>query len=82
MLMLYVKTGCPFCKRVRDVVAELGIGDKVTEKNIADEGIAEELIERGGKRQVPYLIDTECGEALYESEDIANYLTERYGNAA
>lgn len=82
MLTLYVKTGCPFCKRVRDVISELGIQEQVTEKNIAEEGIADELVERGGKRQVPYLIDTERGEAMYESEDIANYLTEHYGKGA
>ena len=52
MLTLYVKTGCPFCQRVKATIAELGIEDKIEERNIADEGVAEELVEKGGKRQV------------------------------
>ena len=78
MLTLYVKTGCPFCQRVKSVIAEMGIEDQITEKNIADEGVVDELVERGGKRQVPYLIDTDRGEEMYESEDIVNYLKEYY----
>ena len=82
MLTLYVKTGCPFCARVREVIEELGIQEQVQEKNISDEAVVAELIERGGKRQVPYLIDTQMGEAMYESEDIANHLKEHYGASA
>ena len=41
-----------------------------------DEAIANELIEKGGKRQVPYLIDTETDTAMYESSDIIDYIRE------
>ena len=49
------------------------------EKNIADDSIATELIERGGKRQVPYLVDTETKTEMYESSDIVAYLLKTYG---
>lgn len=50
------------------------------EKNIADDNILQELIEKGGKKQVPYLIDGSRGVAMYESADIVNYLGEHYSN--
>jgi len=77
MLTLYVKTGCPYCARVLRVVEDLSL--VVKEKNISDPAIAAELIDRGGKRQVPYLIDDENNVAMYESEDIVSYLNEKHG---
>ncbi len=76
MLTLYVKTGCPFCHKVLDTGRELGISFE--EKNIADDAVAEELVARGGKRQVPYLVDSERGVEMYESGDIDVYLREHY----
>ena len=37
------------------------------------------LVERGGKMQVPYLIDPNTGTALYESAEIQRYLRQTYG---
>lgn len=76
MLTLYVKTGCPFCHRVLVAGEELGI--TFEEKNIADDAVAAELILRGGKRQVPYLVDTDRAVEMYESDDIIEYLKEHY----
>tara|TARA_B100000745_G_C20082463_1_gene369834 strand:+ start:102 stop:404 length:303 start_codon:yes stop_codon:yes gene_type:complete len=76
MITLYTKTGCPFCNRVLAVVDRLGI-EEFEQKDIADEAVATELVERGGKRMVPYLVDGET--EMYESEDIVNYLQETYG---
>jgi len=76
MLTLYVKTGCPFCAMVLRALDELELDYK--EKNIADQEVAEELIERGGKRQVPYLIDTDAEVEMYESADIVAHLNQRY----
>ncbi len=76
MLTLYVKTGCPFCEKVLAVAKELGL--TFEEKNIADGVALDELIARGGKRQVPYLVDKERGVEMYESGDIAAYLREQY----
>ena len=80
MMILYVRTGCPFCAKVKAVIADLGIADKVEEKNIDNPEVAKELLETGGKQQVPYLVDTENGKAMYESDDISNYLREHYSN--
>ncbi len=77
MLTLYVKTGCPFCAKVHRAGEELQLS--FDEKNIADAAVAEELIQRGGKRMVPYLIDSETGKEMYESDDIVSYLRETYG---
>ena len=76
-LTLYVKTGCPFCERTIEKLQDLGLSWQ--EKNIADAGVADELVARGGKRQTPYLIDSERGVEMYESEDIMQYLEENYG---
>jgi glutaredoxin len=76
MLTLYVKTGCPYCIRVLGTGSELGVAFE--EKNIADPAVAEELVKRGGKRQVPYLVDSERNVEMYESADIDAYLREHY----
>jgi glutathione S-transferase len=58
---------------------ELGLA--YTEKNIStDIEAAAELLDHGGKGQVPYLIDTTTGIDLYESAAIAEYLQTMYGN--
>jgi glutaredoxin len=76
MLTLYVKTGCPFCHKVLDAGAELGISFE--EKNIVDDAVVADLIARGGKRQVPYLVDGDRGIEMYESDDIVSYLRTNY----
>ncbi len=77
MLKLYVKTGCPFCEKV--LAAGKAIGVPFELRNIADPAVAQELVARGGKRQVPYLVDSDGDVAMYESDDIVNYLREHYG---
>lgn len=77
MITLYVKTGCPFCIAVQSKIAELDI--EVNELNIADEGVAEALVEKGGKRQVPYLVDDSSDVSMYESGDIIEYLSKLKG---
>lgn len=71
-LILYVKTGCPWCENVLDFAGGKGIQFEL--RNIADAGIADELIARGGKRQVPYLVDEKNTKEMYESADIIEYL--------
>lgn len=73
MKTLYVKDGCPYCAKV--LVAGSSLGMEFTLKNIADEGVADELVARGGKRMVPYLVDEDTGVEMYESDDIVDYLT-------
>lgn len=77
MLTLYFKPTCPYCGRVRTEAEAMGIEFNLKDIT-ADEAIAAELIEKGGKRQVPYLIDEDRGEAMYESGDIIQYLKDNY----
>ncbi len=81
MVTLYYKPTCPFCQRVLGEVEKMGL--KMNLKDIsADDAVTQELIERGGKRQVPYLVDEEKGTEMYESGDIINYLVEHYGSTS
>lgn len=75
-LILYVRNGCPYCMKVHLAAIELDITFK--ERNVADEGVWDELVARGGKRQVPYLVDEEKGVEMYEADDIIAYLHERF----
>jgi glutaredoxin 3 len=76
MLILYWRPTCPYCHKVLDAAQALGL---VFEKrDIAVPTIAVELIQRGGKRQVPYLVDTDRMVELYESMDIIAYLQKYY----
>lgn len=73
MYILYYTPTCPFCIRVLDFAKEAEI--TLTLKNINEEQYAQELMERGGKTQVPYFVDEEEGREMYESSDIIGYLT-------
>ncbi len=76
MLTLYVRTGCPFCEKVLEVGETLNVEFEL--KNIKDSEVAEELQERGGKIQTPYLVDHEHDTEMYESDDIIDYLHQRF----
>lgn len=78
-LQLYVKNGCPFCRKVEGFMKRSGI--ELTLHNIDESGVDRSyLVEHGGKRQVPCLfID---GEAMYESNDIIDYLGREFGVSA
>lgn len=72
MITLFTKPGCPYCSKVLTRIEELSI--PYNEKSIASEENLNELLERGKKRQVPYMIDEEKGVEMYESNDIIQYL--------
>jgi glutathione S-transferase len=63
-----------------EVVEEKDIA--IEKKDITDSAVADELIEAGGKRQVPYLVDSERGVSMYESDDIITYLVSRISGDA
>ncbi len=70
MITLYVRTGCPFCAKVKAFVDEHDL--VIEEKNIENEHNLEELLTLGGKRQVPFLVDGDI--KMYESDDIIAHL--------
>jgi glutathione S-transferase len=85
MLELYQSEGCPHCAKVRQKLSDLGVS-YVTHNprlpggeggDVTNERTYEEL-EAGGADQIPYLVDTDREEALYESDDIVEYLDEHY----
>ena len=86
MLELYQAEGCPHCAKVREKLTDLGVSYVVHNPRLpGDEGgdvrndqTYRELTESGGEDQIPYLVDTEREETLYESDDIVDYLDEQY----
>jgi glutathione S-transferase len=46
-----------------------------------DESLKDELIEKGGEKMVPFLVDTERDVSMYESSDIIEYIRENYANS-
>lgn len=79
MLTLYYKPTCPYSQRVLGEAEALGISFDLKDIS-ADETLKEELIEKGGKKQVPYLEDPDRNVSMYESSDIIAHLNEHYGN--
>ncbi len=77
MFILYYKPTCPFSRRVLAVTDRLNL--EVELKDINEEVVAEELATRGGKIQVPYLVDGEKGEEMYDSDVIVSHLQSNYG---
>ncbi|PIE20302.1 MAG: glutathione S-transferase [Proteobacteria bacterium] len=76
-LILYSFEASPFYRKVREALHELNIEALVV--NVAKRSPTRpELVARGGKMQVPYLIDPGTGRELYESDDIIRYLEETY----
>ncbi|RME77447.1 glutaredoxin [Candidatus Woesearchaeota archaeon] len=76
MIKIYVKEGCPFCERVQRAVEELGISVEFIDAPRGSKN-REEMVAIGGKEQVPFLVDGDVH--MYESEDIINYLKEKFG---
>ena len=55
---------------------------EVEMKDVAEnEAFTAELVERGGKMQVPYLVDTDKEVEMYESDDIVAHLQTHYGES-
>lgn len=72
---LYIGTVCRFCKKVENFMEENNIDIPLVNIN-EDKKAMLELMEKGGKRQVPCLYHD--GEYLYESDDIIAFLKENY----
>jgi glutaredoxin len=77
MITLYINPACPFCRKTVETAQSLGV--PLTIKDIHDEGVSEELIALGGKRQMPYMVDDVHGVSMYESDDIIEYLHRTFG---
>lgn len=85
MLELYQSEGCPYCKKVRETLSELGISYVIHNPRLpGDEGgdvtnqLTHDELTAAGEDQIPYLVDTDRGTTLYESDDIVEYLETHY----
>jgi glutathione S-transferase len=75
MVELYVRDGCPFCQKVLDVIAQMGLVEnkRIRVVDAAPGTPGRRVVEKvGGKAMVPFLIDGDF--AMYESDDIIEYL--------
>jgi len=79
LLELYDFEGCPYCRKVREVLSELDL-DYFAHPVAKGSPRRRQLKEEGGKIQAPYLIDPNTGTRLYESLEIIDYLNETYGS--
>lgn len=87
MLELYQSEQCPHCGKVREKLSELGVSYVVHNPrlpggqggDVTNEQAYDETLELGGEDQIPFLVDTNRSETLYESDDIVEYLEEYYG---
>lgn len=73
MFVLYTSPTCGYCLAVKEFAKEKNIELEI--RDITEGDNMGELIEKGGKMQVPFFVDTETGESMYESVDIMAYLT-------
>ncbi len=78
MLHLYYKPTCPYCQRVLQANEQIGAKLHLLDVSASDD-LREELVAKGGKKQVPFLVDDEKKTMLYESGDIIEYLRVHYG---
>ena len=75
MIELYLRDGCPFCKKVLQAAGEFGLkeGEDFTVIDAAPGTPGREVVlSRGGKAMVPFMIDGDT--SMYESGDIIEYL--------
>lgn len=73
-LTLYIMNTCPFCKKVLRFIEKNSIEGIEVKDIIGNEENEKELIEKGGKKQVPMLMIGD--KPMYESDDIIEYLKE------
>ena len=80
VLEIYEFEGCPFCRKAREALSILDLSAVIHPCPKGGHRYRDELIERGGKAQFPYLIDPNTGTEMYESSDIVDYLFAEYGD--
>jgi glutaredoxin 2 len=77
MAVVYIRENCPYSLAVMHKIEELSA--PVMLKSIHENKYAMELMEKGGKYQVPCLV-AEDGTVMYESAQIMDYLDEHFRN--
>jgi glutathione S-transferase len=80
-LKLYDMEGCPYCRRVREVLTVLGLDVEIYPCPGGGQRYRAEVASVGGKMQFPFLVDPNTNAALYESSAIIDYLFETYAHS-
>jgi len=81
MLKIYQFPACPFCQIVIREARNLGLEEGRDYELInASRGTPgrEEVVQLGGRSQVPFLVDEDAGVQMYESADIAEYMRRKF----
>ncbi|MBX0288204.1 glutathione S-transferase N-terminal domain-containing protein [Halomicroarcula sp. F28] len=85
MLELYQSEGCPHSEKVREKLSELGVSYVNHNPRLpgADGGdvtneLTHSVLSTVGDDQIPFLVDTERGVTIHESDDIVAYLEQQY----
>mmetsp|Transcript_3430 Transcript_3430/g.5112 ORF Transcript_3430/g.5112 Transcript_3430/m.5112 type:complete len:356 (+) Transcript_3430:152-1219(+) len=79
-LILYEYDASPYCKRVREMINLLDLSVEYRPCPGARQGgFSDDLFQRTGRRTVPYLIDPNTGNELFESNNQIEYLLQTYG---
>ena len=76
MLELFYSDSCPYCRKVINYFNDNNIEFEL--KDINERNNYEKLMELGKISQIPFLIDTDTGNMMYDSDKIIDY-AERKG---
>jgi glutathione S-transferase len=79
-LELYEFESCPFCRKTREALSELDISPIVFPCPPGGERYRKVVMEKGGKKQFPFLVDPNENRQMYESVEIVRYLSATYGD--
>ena len=72
MIDLFILETCPYCLKVMEYLDKNHI--EYRKIDISNQASENSLIQIGGKRQVPFLVDNDRNIQMYESKDIIEYL--------
>ncbi|KAJ7976130.1 Thioredoxin family protein [Quillaja saponaria] len=79
---IYEFESCPFCRKVREIVAVLDLDVLFYPCPRNGLNFRPKVAQMGGKQQFPYMVDPNTGVSMYESDDIIKYLVEKYGDGS
>ncbi|GLT62674.1 hypothetical protein SLA2020_352930 [Shorea laevis] len=79
---IYEFEGCPFCRKVREIVAVLDLDVLFYPCPKNGPNFRPKVAQMGGKQQFPYMVDPNTGVAMYESDEIIKYLVGKYGDGS
>ncbi|KAF8403298.1 hypothetical protein HHK36_011400 [Tetracentron sinense] len=79
---IYEFESCPFCRKVREIVAVLDLDILFYPCPRNGPNFRPKVTQMGGKQQFPYMVDPNTGVAMYESDEIIKYLVGKYGDGS